>query len=93
MLIPAVAAETEHCPSKWTATLSVPWATAPGRIETELADLVVYGEIPKEIDGTFYRMMADPFYPPSPENNIPIEGDGHVSAFRIHNGQVDMKTK
>ncbi|KAL4892751.1 carotenoid oxygenase [Aspergillus ambiguus] len=86
-------AESDRYASKWTAALRVPWATAPGRIETELPDLVVCGEIPKEIDGTFYRIMADPFYPPSPENSIPIEGDGHVSAFRIHNGQVDMKTK
>ncbi|KAF2204855.1 carotenoid oxygenase, partial [Delitschia confertaspora ATCC 74209] len=78
---------------KWTTALSVPWATAPGRIEAEVADLVVCGEIPKEIDGTFYRIMADPFYPPTPDNSMPIEGDGHVSAFRIHNGQVDMKTK
>lgn len=80
-------------PSKWTAALSVPWATFPGRIEAEVADLVVCGEIPKEIDGTFYRVMPDPFYPPEPQNSIPVEGDGHVSAFRIHNGQVDMKTK
>ena len=85
--------EANEYPSKWSPALSVPWASAPGRIETELADLVVYGEIPKEIDGTFYRIAADPFYPPSPENSIPIEGDGHVSAFRICNGQVDMKTK
>ncbi len=86
-------ADTNGYSSKWSPALSVPWASAPGRIETEMADLMVYGEIPKEIDGTFYRIMADPFYPPSPENNIPIEGDGHVSAFRICNGQVDMKTK
>ncbi|KAH1587096.1 hypothetical protein KXX34_006877 [Aspergillus fumigatus] len=85
--------ETPEYTSKWSAPLRVPWATAPGRVETELEDLVVYGEIPKEIDGTFYRIMADPFYPPSPENNIPIEGDGHVSAFRICNGKVSMKTR
>ncbi|KAF9890399.1 hypothetical protein FE257_006067 [Aspergillus nanangensis] len=85
--------DTNGYSSKWTPALSVPWASDPGRMETSLADLIIYGEIPKEIDGTFYRIMADPFYPPSPENSMPIEGDGHVSAFRIHNGQVDMKTK
>lgn len=79
--------------SKWDDALSVPWATAPSRMETEVADLQVYGSIPNEINGTFYRIMADPFYPPSPENSIPIEGDGNISAFRIKNGQVDMKTK
>ena len=86
-------AETNGYSSKWSPALSVPWASVPGRIESELADIMVYGEIPKEIDGTFYRIMADPFYPPPPENSIPIEGDGHVSAFRICNGQVEMKTK
>lgn len=79
--------------SKWSGALSVPWATAPSRMEAEIADLQVLGNIPKDIDGTFYRIMADPFFPPSPENSMPIEGDGIVSAFRIHEGQVDMKTK
>jgi carotenoid cleavage dioxygenase-like enzyme len=87
------AAETNDLSSQWTPAFSLPWASAPSRLEAEVADLVVYGEIPKEIDGTFYRIMADPFYAPSPENTMPIEGDGHLSAFRIHNGQVDMKTK
>lgn len=80
-------------PSKWDDALSVPWAAAPSRVEIEIADLQVQGKIPDEINGTFYRIMADPFYPPARENSIPIEGDGNVSAFRIKNGQVDMKTK
>lgn len=79
--------------SSWTPSLQPPWATQPIRLEGEIADLPVYGAIPPEIDGTFYRIMVDPFYPPLPENNIPIEGDGNVCAFRIHNGRVDMKTK
>ncbi|PLB34212.1 retinal pigment epithelial membrane protein-domain-containing protein [Aspergillus candidus] len=77
----------------WSAAQSVPWATAPSRLEGEVANLPVYGSIPQEIDGTFYRIMVDPFFPQQPENAIPIEGDGNVSAFRIRNGQVDMKTK
>ncbi|KAI9372075.1 carotenoid oxygenase [Aspergillus egyptiacus] len=80
-------------PSNWDAPLSVPWATAPSRMETEVADLQVQGTTPTQISGTFYRIMADPFFPPAPENSMPIEGDGNVSAFRIHDGQVDMKTR
>ncbi|KAL4991521.1 carotenoid oxygenase [Aspergillus falconensis] len=77
-----------------TRAYSNKWSSAPGCIETEPADITVYGKIPEEIDGTnVYRIMADPFYPPSPENNIPIGRDGHISASRICNGQVDMKTK
>lgn len=86
-------ATVNKLPSKWDGALSVPWAAAPSRMETEVADLQIEGKIPDEINGTFYRIMADPFYPPSPENSIPIEGDGNVSAFRIKHGQVDMKTK
>ncbi|GFF28443.1 hypothetical protein IFM61606_10161 [Aspergillus udagawae] len=65
---------------------------APGRVEGEMADLIVLGEIPKEIDGTFYRIMIDPFYPLMP-GNAPIEGDGCISAFRINNAKVDLKTR
>ncbi|CAK7212999.1 transcriptional regulatory protein rco1 [Sporothrix eucalyptigena] len=36
--------------------------------------------------------MCDPFVPPD-ANNVPIDGDGNISAFRIHNGRVDMKIK
>ena len=50
------------------------------------------GEIPKEIDGCFYRVMVDPFVPPHPDN-VPIDGDGNISAFQFHNGKVDLKTR
>ena len=30
---------------------------APGRFECELYDCIVYGKIPKEIDGTWYRVV------------------------------------
>ena len=77
----------------WSAPQGVSWATEPSRLEGEVANLPVYGSIPREIDGTFYRIMVDPFFPQEPENATPIEGDGNVCAFRIYNGQVDMKTK
>jgi carotenoid cleavage dioxygenase-like enzyme len=79
--------------SKWDDALSTPFSSMRSGLEGEVADLQVYGEIPKEIDGTFYRIMVDPFYPLHPRGNIPIEGDGSVCAIRIHNSKVDMKTK
>uniref|UniRef100_A0A0D2XF77 Lignostilbene alpha,beta-dioxygenase I n=1 Tax=Fusarium oxysporum (strain Fo5176) TaxID=660025 RepID=A0A0D2XF77_FUSOF len=78
--------------SKWPQAFDLAGSNSPCRIEGELSDLVVLGEIPPAIDGTFYRVMCDPFIPPHP-NNVPLDGDGHVSAFRIHNGRVDMKIK
>ena len=41
----------------------------PCRFEGEVQNLEVYGEIPKEIDGTFYRVMPDPAFPPFIDND------------------------
>ncbi|KAF2030842.1 carotenoid oxygenase [Setomelanomma holmii] len=64
----------------------------PCRLEGEVEDLVVFGEIPKDINGSFYRVMCDPFMPPC-EGNVLIDGDGNISVFQFHNGKVDMKTR
>ncbi|KAL6708790.1 hypothetical protein ACN47E_002486 [Coniothyrium glycines] len=70
-----------------------PADTCPqGRWEGELERLVVYGTIPKEIDGTFYRIIIDPFMPPHPENGF-VEGDGNACAIRISDGVVSMKVR
>lgn len=78
--------------SRWPIAHDLAGSTMPCRLEGEIGDLVVLGDIPKEIDGTFYRIMCDPFVPPDP-NNVPIDGDGNVSAFRIRDGRVDMKMR
>lgn len=42
----------------------------PCRIEGEVQNLeVVQGEIPPDIDGTFYRVMPDPQFPPFVEDD------------------------
>lgn len=76
--------------SKWPEARDLAGSNLPCRFEGEIADLVVLGEIPKEIKGTFYRVMCDPFRAPVP-GNVPLDGDGNISAFRIHDGRVDMK--
>ncbi|KAH6887112.1 lignostilbene dioxygenase [Thelonectria olida] len=86
------ATEQQHLTSKWPVALDLAGSSTPCRLEGEVADLVVLGEIPPAIDGTFYRVMCDPFVPPD-SNNVPIDGDGNISAFRIRNGRVDMKIK
>ncbi|RHZ72335.1 hypothetical protein CDV55_102687 [Aspergillus turcosus] len=78
--------------SKWPVAVDLAGSDLPCRLEGEIADLVVLGEIPKEINGTFYRVMVDPFVPPD-ERNVPIDGDGNISAFRFHEGRVDMKMR
>ncbi|KAM5343269.1 hypothetical protein ACJ41O_014235 [Fusarium nematophilum] len=84
--------EYQDLKAKWPLALDLAGSNLPCRIEGEVGDLVVLGEIPSAIDGTFYRVMSDPFVPPDP-NNVPIDGDGNISAFRIRDGRVDMKIK
>ncbi|KAJ5765326.1 hypothetical protein N7520_004885 [Penicillium odoratum] len=66
--------------SKWPAAFDLAGSAAPCRVEGEVGDLVILGEIPVGINGTFYRVMCDPYMPPHPKN-VPIDGDGNISAF------------
>ncbi|KAH7397967.1 carotenoid oxygenase [Cadophora sp. MPI-SDFR-AT-0126] len=77
--------------SKWPVTFDLSGSEATGRFEGEAGDLIVYGEIPSQIDGTFYRVSPDRFMPKA--DAVPIDGDGSVSAFRIKDGRVDFKVK
>lgn len=66
---------------------------SPFRVECDIRDCDVEGEIPKEINGSFYRVGPDYQYPPMFPNNIPFDGEGHVSIFRIADGHVDFKSR
>lgn len=63
----------------------------PFRFEGELFDLEVEGEIPAELDGTFYRVGPDQQFPPKMGDANPFNGDGIVTAFRFKNGHVDLQ--
>ena len=67
---------------------------SPTRFEADIYDCEVWGEIPSDIEGTFYRIQCDFAYRP-PENEwlTGFNGDGHVSAFRFANGSVDYKSR
>ncbi|KAK7708318.1 hypothetical protein SLS57_009052 [Botryosphaeria dothidea] len=69
----------------------------PCRLEGSVDDLIVEGEIPPELDGTFYRVSQDPFYDPDyfqeGSKATPFDGDGNVSAFRIKDGRVSWKQR
>jgi len=47
---------------------------APSRFEGEVFDLEVFGEIPKAINGTFYRIQPDHRFPPMYEEDIHFNG-------------------
>ena len=62
------------------------------RLEADVRDVEVEGEIPADLNGAFYRVGPDAQYPLAP-GNIPFDGEGHVSMFRIKDGRVDYRSR
>ena len=70
-------------------------AGAVHRSENDLYDCEVEGKLPADLDGAFYRVGPDPQYP-KPDKyvmDIPFDGEGHISMFRIQNGHVDYRSR
>jgi carotenoid cleavage dioxygenase-like enzyme len=66
---------------------------APSRLEADIKDLEVEGEVPRDINGAFYRVAPDPQLPPRLGDDIWFNGDGMVSMFRFHDGRIDFKQR
>ena len=66
---------------------------APLRFEADVHDCEVVGEIPSQLNGTFYRSCLDRRYPPRFPDDTPYNADGAVDMFRIANGHVDFRTR
>jgi len=65
----------------------------PSRLEGDIFEVETSGTIPKDINGTFYRVQPDHRFPPLFEEDIHFNGDGSVSAFTFSNGHVDFKQR
>ncbi|XP_014558060.1 hypothetical protein COCVIDRAFT_25416 [Bipolaris victoriae FI3] len=65
----------------------------PSRLEADIFELETTGTIPKDINGTFFRIQPDHRFPPLFEEDIHFNGDGSVSAFRFENGHVDFRQR
>ena len=65
----------------------------PSRIEGDIANLVHQGEIPRELDGAFYRVQPDPQFPPRLGDDIAFNGDGMITRFHFHDGQCDFRQR
>ena len=59
----------------------------PITFEATAPDLVVEGEMPKDLNGTFYRNGPNPQFPPENEYHF-FTGDGMVHAFTFDGGRV-----
>lgn len=66
---------------------------AASRFEAIAPDLVIRGEMPRDIAGVFYRNGAEPLYPPNEGDYHWFDGDGMVFGFYIEDGRVSMRNR
>ncbi|MEO6340235.1 MAG: carotenoid oxygenase family protein [Caulobacteraceae bacterium] len=59
------------------------------RFEAEIFDCEVVGEVPRELNGSFYRCGGDHLYPTMENDNL-NNGDGVMAAFHFEDGYVDF---
>jgi carotenoid cleavage dioxygenase-like enzyme len=60
----------------------------PLGIEWQAFDLEIEGEIPAEIEGSFFRAVPDPQYPPFHEDDTVLADDGMVHRIQFKGGHV-----
>ncbi|HZV56033.1 MAG TPA: carotenoid oxygenase family protein [Sphingobium sp.] len=65
----------------------------PLRLQGDIHDVEVEGEIPACLDGAFHRVHPDNQFPPMFEDDQFFNGDGMVSMFRVKNGKVDFRQR
>lgn len=65
---------------------------APLQMECDAPDLVVEGEVPKELSGAFFRNGPNPQYAPRGDYHW-FGGDGMIHGFYIRDGRVSYKNR
>lgn len=68
-------------------------AFSPLRFEAYIHDCEVEGEIPPDLNGTFYRTGPDRRFPSRFPNDSLFNDDGFVDLFRIADGHVDFRSR
>jgi carotenoid cleavage dioxygenase-like enzyme len=67
---------------------------SPTRFEADVYDCEVWGKVPSDIEGNFYRLQCDFQYrPPQNEWLTGFNGDGHVSRFYFKDGNVNFRAR
>jgi carotenoid cleavage dioxygenase-like enzyme len=67
---------------------------APIGEEYNISDLAVEGAIPADVEGTFFRAVPDPAFPPYIEDSGAIlSGDGMISALRFSEGKASIQMR
>ena len=65
----------------------------PTHIEASAHDLAVEGEIPAEIEGSFFRAVQDAAYPPQSADDHVLSHDGMISKIDFRGGRVSTAIK
>jgi carotenoid cleavage dioxygenase len=68
-------------------------SNTPRRLELSARNLDVEGEIPREIEGAFFRAVPDSAHAPMFEDDIALNADGMIGRFYFENGAVDFDIK
>lgn len=63
------------------------------RLEGDIHDMELEGEIPAQLSGTFHRVHPDQQFPPKYEDDQFFNGDGMISLFRFRNGKIDFRQR
>ena len=78
---------------KFPATPDFMGINTPIRTESRSENLPVEGVLPPELQGSFFRAVPDPQFPPLFENDIALSADGMVSRFSFKDGRVDHEIR
>ena len=65
----------------------------PSRVEADIADLEIDGDLPLELDGVLYRVGPDNRFPPMLGDDTITNGDGMITKLHIHNGRASFKSR
>src|SRR5580700_2608672 len=72
-------------------TLEYTGLNSPIREEYELEGLAIEGCVPGDVEGTFFRAVPDPKFPPfMQDGGAVLSGDGMISAMRIRGGKASF---
>ena len=66
---------------------------APVQAECDAPDLIVHGELPRDLAGTLYRNGPNPMFPPLGEQHHWFLGEGMVHAIRVENGKASYRNR
>ena len=65
---------------------------APIRMEADVPDLIIRGQLPRDLDVTYFRNGPDPQYAPRGQHHW-FGGDGMLHRFHIQDGRVGYRNR